>query len=157
MPSGGATTGPLWHETAGRPQGLAATLGEEGDVPEFVLLSLVWRPGDKWFPSVLSSAQTSREAVVSALAARGIPVPPSPLPELPPPKTQAAAFPRSRVNDVSWALRRTHPDLGWGIGRVPDDDGLSGVLAVADVDLGRVLDHLVGEGAWGWHRRNNGG
>lgn len=149
-----ARTGPLWHETAGRAQGLAATLGEGADDPELVLLALLWQPHHRWFADVLSSAQTSREVIVAALAARGVPVPPSPLPELPPPKTRAAAFPKWRVNDVNWALRRTHPDLNWGIGSDPEDDELSVVLAVADVDLGAVLDDVVGKGAWHWHRWN---
>lgn len=155
IPPGWAMAGPLWHETAGRAQGLAATLGQGADDPELVLLALLWQPHDRWFADVLSSAQTSREVIVAALAARGVPVPPGPLPELPPPKTQAAAFPDSRVNDVNWALRRAYPDLNWGIGSDPEDDELSVVVAAADVDLGAVLDDIVGKGAWHWHRRNN--
>jgi hypothetical protein len=154
VPPGWATTGPLWHETAGRAQGLAATLGSEADDPELVLLALLWQPHDRWFADVLSSVQTSREVIVSALTARGVPVPRVPLPGLPPPKTQVAAFPKSLTNDVNWALRRTDPDLNWGIGSDPEDDELSVVLAGADVDLGTVLDEVVGKGAWHWHRRN---
>jgi hypothetical protein len=154
VPPGWATTGPLWHETAGRAQGLAATLGQEAGESELVLLALLWQPHDRWFADLLSSAQTSREVIVAALAARGVPVPRVPMPGLPPPKTQVAAFPKSLANDVNWALRRTHPDLNWGIGSDPEDDELSVVLAVADVNLGTVLDDVVGKGAWHWHRRN---
>ena len=93
VPPAGATAGPLWHETAGRAQGLAAALGEGADDPELVLLALLWQPHDRWFADALSAAQTSRELIVTALVARGVPVPPSPLPELPPPKAQVAAFP----------------------------------------------------------------
>lgn len=142
------------HETAGRAQGLAATLGQEVDDPELVLLALLWQPRDRWFADVLSSARRSREAIVAALVQHGVAVPRVPLPGLPPPKTQVAAFPKSLANDVNWALRRTYPDLNWGIGSDPEDDELSVVLAVVDLDLGTVLDNVVGKGAWHWHRRN---
>lgn len=150
-PGGGATAGPLWHETAGRAQGLAAALG--ADDPELVLLALLWQPGDRWFADVLASAQTSREAVVATLGSRRAPVPPGPPPPLPPPKTQAAAFPKGRANDVNWALRAHSPGLHWGIGSDPDDEGTNVVLAAADVDLAAVLDEVVGAGAWRWRRR----
>lgn len=149
------TAGPLWHETAGRAQGFSATLGAGADDPEHVLLALLWQPHHRCFADLLSSAGTSREVIVAALAARGVPVPQSPPPELPPPKTQAAAFPKSRVNDVSWALRVSAPDLNWGIGSDPEEKELSVVLAAANVDLATVLDDVVGEGAWRWRWRND--
>ena len=151
----GATAGPQWHETAGRAQGFAATLGAGAHDPEHVLLALLWDPGDRWFADLLRSAQTSREAIVAALAGRGVPLPHVPLPDLPPPKTQAAAFPKGRVNDLNWALRRTSPNLHWGIGSDPEDPQRSVVLAAADVDLAPVLDEVVGAGGWTWRRRND--
>jgi ATP-dependent Clp protease ATP-binding subunit ClpA len=154
-PPRGATAEPLWHETAGRAQGFSATLGAGADDPEHVLLALLWQPHHRWFADLLSSAETSRDVIVAALAARGVPVPQSPPPELPPPKTQAAAFPKSRVNDVNWALRQSAPNLNWGIGSDPEEKELSVVLAAGNVDLATVLDDVVGEGAWTWRRRND--
>lgn len=151
----GATTGPQWHETAGRAQGFAATLGDGAHDPEHVLLALLWQPHDRWFAYLLGAAQTSREAVVAALAGRGVPLPHRPLPDLPPPMTQAAAFPTARVNDLNWALRRSSPNLHWGIGSDPEDDERGVVLAAADVDLATVLDEVVGAGAWTWRPRND--
>ncbi len=150
----GTTAGPLWHETAGRAQGFAATLRTGADDAEHVLLALLWQPEHRWFADVLASAGASREAVVAALAARGVALPHPPPPPLPPPKTQAAAFPKERVNDLNWALRRSAPELNWGIGRDPEDENVSVVLAAADVDLASVLDDVVGSGAWTWRRRN---
>lgn len=154
-PRRGATAEPLWHETAGRAQGFSATLGVGAEDPEHVLLALLWQPHSRWFADLLSSAETSRDGILAALAERGVPVPQSPLPQLPPPKTQAAAFPSSRVNDVNWALRESDPRLNWGIGSDPEDKELMVVLAAADVDLATVLDDVVGEGAWRWRRRND--
>ncbi len=151
---GGATAGPLWHETAGRAQGFAASLGTGATDAEHVLLALLWQPQDRWFAEVLASAGTTREAIVAVLAARGVPLPPRPPPLLPPAKTQAAAFPSGRVNDLNRALRKSDPALNWGIGSDPDDDRLSVVLAGAEVDLAGVLDEVVGRGAWTWRRRN---
>lgn len=154
-PRRGATAEPLWHETAGRAQGFSASLGAGADDPEHVLLALLWQPHYRWFADLLFSAETSRDGILAALAKRGVPVPQSPLPQLPPPKTQAAAFPSSRVNDVNWALRESDPSLNWGIGSDPEDTELMVVLAAADVDLATVLDDVVGEGAWRWRRRND--
>ncbi len=151
---GGATTEPLWHETAGRAQGFAATLGMGAKDPEHVLLALLWQPQHTWFADVLTSADTSREAVVVALAARGVPLPQHPPPQLPRPKTQAAAFPKDRANDLNWALRKSDPQLNWGIGSDPEDEEMSVVLAAAGVDLATVLDDVVGSGAWTWRRKN---
>jgi hypothetical protein len=120
-----------------------------------VLLALLWQPHHRWFGDLLSSAETSRDVILAALAERGVPVPQSPLPQLPAPKTQAATFPRTRVNDVNWALRESDPSLNWGIGRDPDDSELSVVLAAANVDLATVLDDVVGEGVWRWRRKND--
>jgi ATP-dependent Clp protease ATP-binding subunit ClpA len=150
VPRGSAVTGPTWHETAGRAQGFAATLGEGAGDPEQVLLSLLWEPRDRWFAELLASAGTSREAMVAALAARGVPGPHTPPPDLPPPKTQAAAFPTERLNDVNRALRRSHPNLHWGIGSHPEDGETSVVLAADDVDLAAVLDDVVGKDRWSW-------
>lgn len=155
-PPQGATAEPLWHETAGRAQGFSVTLGAGADDAEHVLIALLWQPHHRWFADLLTSAETSRDVIVAALAARGVPVPQSSLPQLPPPKTQAAAFPTSRVNDVNWALRESDPSLNWGIGIDPEDKELSVVLAAANVDLATVLDDVVGEGAWRWRRRNDG-
>ena len=151
----GATAEPLWHETAGRAQGFSASVGAGADDPEHVLLALLWQPHHRWFADLLSSAETSRDVIAAALASRGVPVPQSPLPQLPPPKTQAAAFPSSRANDVNWALREGDPSLNWGIGSDPENKELSVVLAAANVDLATVLDDVVGEGAWRWRRRND--
>ena len=79
VPPGWATTGPLWHETAGRAQGLAVTLGQEVDDPELVLVALLWQPHDRWFADVLSSAPTNREAILAALVQHGVAVPRVPL------------------------------------------------------------------------------
>ncbi len=150
----GATAGPLWHETAGRAQGFAATLGTGAGDAEHVLLALLWQPEHRWLADVLASADTSREAVVAALAARGVALPRHPPSQLRPPKTQVAAFPKNRANDLNWALRRSAPELNWGIGRDPEDEGMNVVLAAADVDLATVLDDVVGTGAWTWRRKN---
>lgn len=150
----GATAGPLWHETAGRAQGFAATLGTGANDAEHVLLALLWQPEHRWFVDVLASADTSREAIIVALAASRVPLPQHPLPQPPPAKTQAAAFPKDRVNDLNWALRRSAPDLNWGIGSDVDDEEMGVVLAAADVDLATVLDDVIGSGAWTWRRRN---
>ena len=153
-PPRGATAEPLWHETAGRAQGFSATVGVGADDAEHVLLALLWQPHHRWFADLLSSAGTSKDVILAALTARGVPVPQSQLPQLPPPTTQAATFPSSRVNDVNWALREGDPSLSWGIGSDPENKELSVVLAAANVDLATVLDDVVGEGAWRWRRRN---
>jgi hypothetical protein len=154
-PAGGATSGPAWHETAGRAQGLAATLGEGADDAEHVLLALLWEPRNRWFAHVLTEAGTSREEIVAALAGRGLPLPRIALPELPPPMTQVAAFPADRVNEINWALRAHEPDLHWGIGSDPDQDGVSVVLAAEGVDLATVLDDVVGQGGWSWRQKRD--
>ncbi len=66
-PGGGATAGPLWHETAGRAEGFAATLGGGGGAgdPELVLLALLWQPVHRWFADLLASAGTTRDAGVA--------------------------------------------------------------------------------------------
>lgn len=150
----GAMAGPLWLETAGRAQGFAATLGTEAKDAELVLLALLWQPEHRWFVDVLASAGASRESIIAALAASGVPLPQHPPPQLPPPKTQAAAFPKDRVNDLNWALRKSAPELNWGIGCDPEEEEMSVVLAAADVDLATVLDAVIGSGAWTWRRRN---
>ena len=152
--AGSVAAGPLWHETSGRAEGFAVTLGVGAKDAEHVLLALLWQPFHRWFAEVLASAGTDRRAIATALAAKGVPLPQHPPPELPPPKTQAAAFPKDRVNDLNWALRESNPELNWGIGSGPEDDGLSVVIAADDVDLATVLDDVVGRGAWRWRRKN---
>lgn len=151
----GSTAEPLWHETAGRAEGFAATLGGGAGDAELVLLALLWQPVHRWFADLLASAGTTREAVVDALAQRGVPLPRRPPPPLPPPMTQAAVFPKDRVNDVNWALRARDPALRWGLGSDPDDQEAGVVLAAADVDLAGVLDDVVGAGGWRWRPRKH--
>ncbi len=67
----------------------------------------------------------------------------------------AAAFPKERVNDLNWALRRSDPELNWGIGSDPEDEGNGVVLAAAHVDLVTVLDDAIGSGAWTLRRQNS--
>ena len=74
-PRGGVTSAPLWHETAGRTEGFAATLGQGADDPEHVLLALLWQPRHRWFADLLTAAGTSRETIAAGLATRGVPLP----------------------------------------------------------------------------------
>lgn len=145
-----ARSGPLWHETAARAEGLAAGFGDRSVTSEHILLALLWQPRDRWFEQILGRVGSSREALVAELAARGVSMPKVPLPDLGPPMTQCATFPRAHLDAVNWALREQAPDLRWGIGHDPDDEGVMVVLAAEHVDLSSILDEIVGRGGWTW-------
>jgi ATP-dependent Clp protease ATP-binding subunit ClpA len=69
--------GPRAGRLRARAEGLAAGIGEPGPTPEHLLLAFVW---DGLSVNLVDRAGVTREAVVTALASRGVDVPSVPLP-----------------------------------------------------------------------------
>lgn len=138
--SSGISGNPAWYRVAGRAEGLAA-FGTGTVRPIDLLLALVW---GRWrFPE---TPAISREAVVEALARRGVVIPPAPLPALDPePRfTQHAEFPSDKLDRVLALLDQRHaPGSGPTYGFNHDGAGRAWVNAEDGIDLQGIVDAAV--------------
>lgn len=129
----GMTYGPAYYSMRGRADAFAAALGDGTITPEHVLLALLW-DGSSAASQVLWGLDASRERMVEGLRAKGVPVPPAPLP----PQHEMEIgervwFDRDQVPAVIDKLRATvPPGTHWGFNYEGDR---AWAMADASVDL----------------------
>ena len=139
---------PAAEQARGRAHGIAIALGER-DTWQHLLLALVY-DRDGLHASVLRQVGVGRSAIVEALKARGVAVPPNPPPRDADPTTQAVILPDAHARLVvaelgsrSIADQATYFDEEgsgrWGYGGVPERPGDARVSAQAAIDLRGIV------------------
>ena len=133
----GMTYSPAYYAMHGRADAFAATLGDGTITPEHVLLAIVW-DGSSAASQLLWRLGASREHIVDGLRARGVPVPPAPVP----PQREMDLgepvwFDRDQVQAVIDELRATvAPGTHWGFNYEGDR---AWAIAESSVDLAALV------------------
>ena len=139
---------PSAEQARGRASGIAIGLGERESRAHLLLALAYDRAGVH--ASVLRQVGVSRSAIVEALQARGVAVPPNPPPRDADPTTQAVTLPDAHARIVVAELgRRSTADQAryfdeegsgrWGYGGVPERPGDARVSAQAAIDLRGIV------------------
>jgi hypothetical protein len=128
---------PAYYEMHGRADAFAVTLGDGTITPEHVLLAILW-DGSSAASQLLWRLGASRERIVDGLRARGVPVPPAPVP----PQQEMDLgervwFDRDQVQAVIDDLRATvAPGTHWGFNYEGDR---AWAIAESSVDLAALV------------------
>ena len=142
----GVTPNPRWHTIHGRAEGIAAAQGSEQTGAVHFLLAVLWDQR-RW--SLTEEPGVTREAVVSALAARGVTLPSVPLTELDRKlnMTQYVEFPRHATSEVLNLLTQRHPPgSGPKFAFNYKDDDVAWVRAEDGIDLQGIVDEALAQG-----------
>jgi hypothetical protein len=127
-PKAGLSPNPAWYKLTGCANGLALAAGRRHPKPEHLLLAMVY--GEHGVGELLHGAGANEQALLDALARRGVPVPAVDPPVYRPMRGHhQIEVTEAELKGVLKVLRERHPpgsEWRWGFNWLPDDPDKGG-------------------------------